>query len=268
MKLDGACVLLTGASGGIGQALATALAAKGAHLLLSGRSVGALQATADRVAAQGGQASVIEADLLSADGPEQLLQQALLQRPCIDVLINCAGAMHFGTIEQTSVEVIDRLWRMNVQAPMRLAQAVLPGMRKRGQGLIVNVGSIFGSIAFPCFAAYSASKFALRGFSEALRREIGGSGVEVLYVAPRYTRTAMNAGAAARMAQALGMNQDEPQRVAAQIVRAIESRQRERFFGWPEALFVRINAIFPRWVDASLRGQTQRMRPYALENAP
>ncbi len=120
---------------------------------------------------------------------------------------------------------------------------------RRGQ--IVNVGSIFGSIGFPCFASYSASKFALRGFSEALRRELADSGVTVTYVAPRFTRTGFNHGAVARMADALRMNQDEPETVARDVVDAIERDGRNRYFGWPEKFFVRINSR-----DAATRRST------------
>ena len=137
---------------------------------------------------------------------------------------------------------------------------------RRGRGQIVNVGSIFGSIGFPCFASYSASKFALRGFSEALRRELAGTGVGVTYVAPRFTKTAFNRNVVARMANALKMNQDEPESVAASVIATIERNDRERYLGWPEKLFVRINSILPRLVDPSLIRQVDLMRPFATES--
>ena len=264
MHLQDRRILLTGASGGIGRALALALASRGAWLCLSGRDRDALARLKGEVEAHGGRAEIFAADLGADDGPERLAAHVLTAYPRLDVLINCAGTSHFGEFADTPAPVLSRLWQTNVLAPMRLVQALLPTMRAQGRGLIVNVGSIFGSIAFPCFTAYSSTKFALRGFSEALRRELNGSGIGVLYVAPRYTRTAINAGAVEAMAAAVKMPQDDPAAVAAQIVLAIERERAERYLGWPEKLFVRINAWFPRLVDRALRRQTEQMRPFAL----
>jgi len=158
------------------------------------------------------------------------------------------------------------VFNINTLAPMALTHAVLPHMLDKRFGRIVNVGSIFGSIGFPCFASYSASKYALRGFSEALRRELAGTGVGVTYVAPRFTRTPFNNAVVSRMADALKMNQDDPESVAADVIATIEANGTDRYLGWPEKLFVRINAIFPRLVDGSLMKQVDQMRPFASES--
>lgn len=268
MRLQESSILLTGASGGIGRAAALQLAARGARLWLSGRREDELQKLAAEIRAGGGRAEVLACDLNEPGAAGRLVERLMAAETRLDIVINCAGAMHFGSFESTPDATLERLWRTNVLAPMRLVQAALPVLRRGGSGLVVNVGSIFGSIAFPCFATYSATKFALRGFSEALRRETAGSGVEVLYFAPRYTRTALNSGAVSEMAQALAMNQDSPERVAAALVEAIEHNRKERYLGWPEKLFVRINAWFPRLVDRALRKQGEQMRPYALRQAP
>jgi len=129
------------------------------------------------------------------------------------------------------------------------------------------VGSTFGSIGFPFFAAYSASKFGLRGFSEALQRELDATGVDGIYVAPRAARTPLNTGPVVRMNEALKVAMDPPEVVAEAIVRAIE-RDRERvYLGWPEKAFVRLNALLPGVVGRALRKQSHPMRPYALEAA-
>ncbi len=174
---------------------------------------------------------------------------------------------NFGFFAEEKAADTATLFAINTLAPIALVNAVLPHMLERGKGRIVNVGSIFGSIGFPCFASYSASKFALRGFSEALRRELAGSGVGVTYVAPRFTKTAFNGGAVTRMAAALKMNQDDPARVAASVVAAIEENGLDRYLGWPEKLFVRINAILPRLVDLPLGRQVQLMRPFAAKSS-
>lgn len=267
MHLQDRCILLTGATGGIGRAAALQLAARGARLWLSGRREEELLALAAQIRREGGRAEVLAADLTAPGAARDLIARLRGFEVRLDMVINCAGAMHFGYFESTPPEAIEQLWRTNVLAPMQLVQAALP-MLRQGGGLVVNVGSIFGSIAFPCFATYSSTKFALRGFSEALRRELSGSGVEVLYFAPRYTRTALNSGAVSDMASALAMNQDEPETVGSALVEAIERNRKERYLGWPEKLFVRINAWFPRLVDAALRKQGQQMRPYALRQLP
>lgn len=263
MRLKDQRILLTGASGGIGRELAFELARHGANLLLSGRRAVVLDNVAGAIVALGGKASILPGDLARPGAAQALIDQASAEGQRIDALVNCAGVSHFGLFEEQSPEALERLWQTNVLAPMHLVQAALPLLKAQKSGLIVNVGSIFGSIGFPCFAAYSASKFALRGFSEALRRELHGSGVEVLYVAPRYTRTAINDGAVSRMAQAVAMKQDEPLAVAGAIVAAMLANRRERFFGWPERFFVRLNGLFPRLVDQGLRAQGERMRPFA-----
>lgn len=261
MKLQGKRVLLTGATGGIGRALASALAARGASLVLSGRSEVSLFSL-QRILLQDGAPSVeiIAADLSAADGPESLAQRATQHGHALDLVIHCAGQAHCGAFESLDAAALESLWHTNVLAPMRLTRALLPSLRTQAGSRIVFVGSIFGSIAFPYYAAYSASKFALRGFAEALRRELDGSTVGITYVAPRYTRTAFNEGASSQLAGALKQGQDSPELVAQLIVRAIERDAADAYFGWPEKLFVRINALLPRLVDNSLRAQTRQMR--------
>lgn len=264
MHLQDRRVVLTGASSGIGRAAAVALARAGARVGLSGRNEDALHLLAQQIRASGGRADVIVADLLDPRGPARLVQGAAANDAALDVLVNCAGVSSFSAFEETSAEQLQHLFACNVVAPMRLTQEVLPRMRAQGRGLIVNVGSIFGSIGFPCFAGYSATKFALRGFSEALRRELKGSGIDVLYFAPRYTRTPINGAAVQSMAAALKMHEDEPSEVADALVDAITRGVRERLLGAPERFFVRLNQLLPRLVDRSLGAQAAQMRPFAL----
>jgi short-subunit dehydrogenase len=149
--------------------------------------------------------------------------------------------------------MIPRLLAVNLEAPMQLARDVLPDMIAQGHGQIVNIGSMFGSIGYPGFATYSATKFALRGFSQALRRELRGSGVAVTYVAPRAVRTAFNPTELHLMAAEGLMHMDDPLWVAEGILRAIEGRRSEVYLGYPESFFARLNAVFPQLVDRGLR---------------
>jgi len=265
MKISGSNILVTGASGGIGGAIARQLAGKGASLILVDRDATRCESLATDLRTLGATVLVLAADLTQPAVPGQLVADAIKHAGGIDILINCAGVQNFGFFANEATADTSTLFNVNTIAPINLINAVLPHMLQKNMGQIVNLGSIFGSIGFPCFASYSASKFALRGFSEALRRELTGTAVGVTYVAPRFTKTSFNRGVVARMADALKMNQDAPESVAASVIDAIERDHLDRYLGWPEKLFVRINSILPRLVDQSLMKQVDQMRPFATE---
>ncbi len=265
MRLTDARVLLTGACGGIGRETARLLAAAGAHVALAGRELRVLQDLASEVERHGRRTSIITTDLSQPDGPALISQQALADLGGVDVLINNAGVLDFSALAEQSPDVIERIYRINVIGPVLLTRALLPHLLERGSGQIVNIGSIYGSIAFAYFGAYSSSKFAMRGFSEALRRELNGGGITVTYVAPRATRTGLNTPAVSRMCETLGMSMDTPRTVAAQVVRAIERGACDVYLGWPERVFVRVNAVLPRVVDFALRRQTRQMGTFAAQ---
>ena len=266
MKISGQRILVTGAAGGIGSELVLALAEQGAELALADRDANRLDHLKRAAYGHGGEVRTLTCDLAAPGAPQALAEQATAAMGGVDVLVNCAGIAHFGLFDEQLPERMEALWRVNVLVPMQLARALLPQMTARGHGRIVNVGSIFGSIGFAYFTTYSASKFAMRGFSEALRRELDGTGVGVTYVAPRYTQTPLNDGAVSRMAQAVGMNSDAPSVVARHVVRAIEKDRKDYYIGWPECLFVRVNALLPRLVDGALRKQNHQARPFAENN--
>jgi short-subunit dehydrogenase len=265
MKIAGSTVLVTGASGGIGGAIARQLARQGANLIVVSRDAEKLKNLSGELQSTGVRVVPLVADLARPGVPSAVVKDALRSFDAVDIVINCAGIQNFGFFVREATADTAALFHVNVIAPMALVNAVLPHMLERKKGQIVNVGSIFGSIGFPCFASYSASKFALRGFSEALRRELSGSGVGVTYMAPRFTRTAFNRDTVTRMANVLKMGQDEPQAVAASVISAIEHDGRDRYLGWPERLFVRVNSIWPQLVDRSMAGQVEKMRPFAAE---
>ncbi len=262
MKMERARVVLTGASGGIGQALARELADRKVRLVLVGRQQERLAGLAEALRAVGCDAIPVTADLTCKGDRDDLVGQVQKRFDGVDVLINNAGMSTFCSFAETDPGIEERIFRTNVLAPMQLTRALLPGMVGQGAGRIVNIGSTFGSIAFACFTGYSASKFALRGFSEGLRRELDGSGVGVTYIAPRAVNTELNTAAVKRMAERVGMKMDEPSSVARRIVNAIESDRKECYLGFPESLFVRLNALFPRLVDAALRDQNRVMRSF------
>ena len=260
MNFTGSKILILGASGGIGSAVARQLAQQGAELILVGRQRDQLNRLAAEVLVPGCKVAVITGDV--ATDPLSIAKESIAVAGHIDILINSAGVQTFGFCQDEASADTATLFATNVTGPIQLINALLPHMLARNQGRIVNIGSIFGSIGFPCFASYSASKFALRGFSEALRRELTGSGIQINYVAPRFTKTRFNRAAVTHMAEALGMNQDSPEQVAEQVIKAISGNRAYSYLGWPEQLFVRINAILPHLVDGSLMKQVSLMRPF------
>ena len=264
MNLTDARIVLTGAAGGIGSATAARLAQAGAKLVLTDLK----QEPLDRLAADLGPSSVLElvaADVASGDGRVALAAAAREHE--VNVLINAAGINPFGLfVEQTAREIATAL-SVNSVAPLLLCHALLPALLERPSAHIVNVGSTFGSLGFPGFAAYSASKFAVRGFSEALRRELADTVVRVHYVAPRATRTALATDRVRALNADLGVGMDTPQTVAAAIVRALREERREVLLGASERLFAKLNALAPSLVDLSLRRQLAVVRRYASRDA-
>jgi len=259
MEIQDKRLVLTGAAGGIGAELAVALAARGARLVLVDRDEEALIKVATRLEG----AHVVAGDLSTRVGCEQVAATALQHLGAIDLLINLAGLNSFRNYEAEQAEAIERLIHVNLLAPMLLTHALLPTMLAQKRGRIVNVGSTFGSIGFAWFSAYSASKFGLRGFSEALRRELADTGVRVSYVAPRAVKTPMNDDAVMQMGAATGMNMDPPEKVVARIIGAIDDDHKDTYIGFPESLFVRINVILPRLVDRMLAKQNRVARKFA-----
>jgi len=260
-------IVLTGATGGIGSETARWFAKGGARLLLVAPDAAPDMALATELAALGAEVHTLAADLLDPQGRARVVDAARERMGGVDVLVNLAGVSGFHLLEDAEAGAIERMIALNLTAPIDLARLVVPVMRAQGGGHIVNVGSIFGSIGFAHFAAYSATKFGVRGFSEALRREVADAGIRVSYVAPRAVRTAINSDAVYRMGQATGMKVDAPARVARAILRAVEKGRKDVYLGWPEALFVRVNAILPRLVDRAVAKQNRIARGFARPEA-
>ncbi|WP_349616610.1 SDR family oxidoreductase [Azotobacter salinestris] len=259
MQLSDCRGLITGASGGIGQALVVRLCEGGARLLLVGRHLEPLQALQQRYPAQ---LEIVQADIAEAEGRQAVLAAAR-RFGGLNTLINAAGVNRFSLLEDHDEEGIAELIGLNVTATLQLTHRLLPLLRLQPRALVVNIGSTFGSLGYPGFSAYCASKFAVRGFSEALRRELADTQVKVLYVAPRATHTGMNADNVVAMNDELKVAMDDPQTVAAALAEAILREQEELYLGWPEKLFVRLNSLLPRVVDQALRKQLPVIQRFA-----
>jgi short-subunit dehydrogenase len=263
--LHDSSILITGAGGGIGSATAHELGRRGARLVLTDVHAPALHEVAARLARDGIEAQTIAINLGSAEDRAELV--ALAARARIDTLINVAGVNPFGWLAEQTPAEIELVFRVNTIAPALLCQALLPVLAANAPAHIVNVGSAFGAIGYPGFAAYSASKFAIRGFSEALRRELADTQIRVHYVAPRATRTQLVTDRVRAMNEALGIAMDTPPVVARAIVKALRSGRRELAVGLPERIFAKINALFPALVDRALAKQLPTIRRFAAKSS-
>ncbi len=237
--------LVTGASRGIGAATARELAWRGYALALAARSIGPLATLAGELTRAGAPAVPIPADLARLEDARRLARIALEQFGRVDVLVNNAGIGSAGkpVVKLSDAQVYDLL-ATNLLAPIELTRALLPGMLERRRGAIIFVASVAGHVGVPGSALYSASKFGLRGFAEALRRECRGRGVDVTIVSPGFIRTEMTAD--------LRIPMPGPEGVARAIADAIDRPQREVIIPGFYRLAVWVNQCAPWLVDAVL----------------
>jgi short-subunit dehydrogenase len=217
--LAASTALVTGATGGIGHAIAQALSERGAQLLVTGRREVELSRLSEDVAAR-----AIVCDLSVAEDVERLAGAAL--EAGVDVLVANAALPATGSITELTQAQIDRMLDVNLRAPIALARALVPAMLERGRGHLVFISSISGKVASPESSLYNATKFGLRGFAFGLREDLRGSAVGVSVIAPGFIR---DAGMFAKTSVKLppGVGTRTPQDVAAAVVRAIETDRAE-----------------------------------------
>ena len=244
--LTGRTALLTGATGGIGNAIARALHRQGAAVKLSGRRAEVLEELAAEL---GERAEVLPADLSSPDDVDALAERA----GEVDVLVNNAGVPGSGAVTDYTREELDRALEVNLAAPVRLTHALLPGMLARGRGHLVFISSTAGKVALPGAALYSATKFGLRGFAFALHEDLRGTGVGVTAVFPGFISDAgMFADTDIKLPPGTGTK--PPEAVADAVLTGIATNRAEidvmapiqRLGGW-------LAGPFPRLVAASTR---------------
>jgi short-subunit dehydrogenase len=217
MSLVGGRVLVTGATGGIGHAIARAFAARGADLILTGRRADVLAPLAEEV---GGRA--IACDLSRRDEVDRLAAEAA----GIDVLVANAALPASGVLTDLTQEQIDRMLEVNLRAPVALARALAPEMIERGRGHMVFVASLAAKAASPASSIYSATKFGLRGFALGAREDLHPHGIGVSVVLPGFIRDAgMFADAKIELPRGVGTR--SPEDVAAGVIRAVERNRAE-----------------------------------------
>ena len=243
--IAGHTFLVTGAAQGIGRALALQLAKNGAHLALVDVNGEQLNALKQLLPLAPNRVSLHEVDVTKADAAEHIRNEVLQRHGGLDGLINNAGATVIGNFFDTSAEDFDWLMQLNFAAPVRITRALLPTLLQGRDPVIVNMSSVFGLIAPAAQSAYASSKFALRGFSEALMHELQDGPVRVLTVHPGGIRTAIVRNA--RAVGALSPKRQEdldrrftksakttPEQAAQRIVAAIAARRSRLLIG-PDA---------------------------------
>jgi len=189
MMLTGKVAVITGASSGIGEATALAMAGEGAKLVLAARREDRLQTLAEKVKEAGGEAVVFAADLRDAATADACIEKAVEAFGRIDILVNNAGAMLLSPIDRAEPRDWQRMIEINLLSLMYASRAALIRMREQGSGHIVNISSVAGRSAAPTASGYNASKWGVNGFSEALRREAHGDGIRVTVIEPGVVAT-------------------------------------------------------------------------------
>ncbi|GAA5139497.1 SDR family oxidoreductase [Thalassotalea piscium] len=251
--------LLTGATGGIGQAIAQLFDAQGFQLILHGRNELKLETLQKSLK---GNHHIICGDLNDAEVRRVLIDEAfadLAHQPTM--LINNAGISQFKSFDEIHGDDIESLISTNLIATIDFTRLFL--CRVKESSTIVNVGSAYGAIGYPGYSLYCASKFGLRGFTEALMRELANSDHRVCYFAPRATNTSINSTSVQRMNSELGNNSDTPEFVAQELLTLINSKSARKTVGWPEKFFARINGVLPEVVDKSIIKQTKEILTFA-----
>lgn len=252
MNLQGKTVVVTGASSGIGRAVALEMARRGANVVLGARRVDKLEAVAAECRALGVQASVIATDVTRPEDCQRLISEA----GSVNVLVNNAGFAMFDAFADAKPDELRSMMDTNYFGTVNCVQAVLPQMLARGEGTIVNVASITGIMGFARMGGYCATKFAIVGMTEALRDEVLGRGVRVALVCPGTTETEFFEKAergkmpgASRLMLAV-----RPERVARAVCDAAEDGRYRRILPLLALTYMRMKELFPRFAHLLMRG--------------
>ena len=263
MRLQDARVIVTGASSGIGRAIAIEFARRGAQLVLAARRKEALDELAATIEARGGRAMALPTDVTQRDQVERLAQETVRRLSGIDILVNNAGIGLNAPIAEAAFEDVDALFRLNLLAAAAMIRAVVPTMRRQRAGMVINVSSIAGRIVIPRLGYYSASKFALTAVSDALRLEESHRGIRVMTVFPGTTRSSFGdnrLGVQGRLAHQR-LPAVPAEKVALRVANAVERNQNNVYVSLvPDRLGVAANHL-AGWAVAGVLRRWARNAP-------
>jgi short-subunit dehydrogenase len=253
-------IWITGASSGIGEALALAFSEQGAHLVLSARNEVEINRVSAACAAAGA-ASVLAQplDLERHDQLPAIADTVLKKVGKVDILVNNGGISQRALAKDTSLEVDKKLMAVNYFGTITLTKALLPNMLMHQLGHIVTITSLTGKFGSPYRSSYAASKHALHGFFDSLRAELADAHIKITLICPGFVRTNVSKNALTGDGAKLGTMDEatdkgmDPARLAFKILRAIESGKEEAYFGGKEVLGVYLKRFFPRYFSGILR---------------
>lgn len=250
--LTGKVAVVTGASSGIGEATALALAERGASVVLAARASEKLEEMERGISARGGRALSIRTDVSDPSSVEAMIERTVGEFGAIDILINNAGLGLSGRVAELRAEDLRYVFEVNVVGPLNCIQSALPHMREGGR--IINVSSVVGKRSIPKVGAYSASKFALNALSDALRVEIARRGISVTSVYPGTTRTPFRDNSRRTKDEKRGWRPKgvTPDVVAGKIARAAEKGPRDVYITLKDRLFVAAVTLLPGLTDRVL----------------
>jgi short-subunit dehydrogenase len=259
--LAGCRAIVTGASGGIGRAIAVELAALGARVALAARSADALGQLAAELRSQGREAVAVPCDVTRPEDRERLVRTAVETWGGLDLLVNNAGVGSWGHFATSTEAINRRVMEVNFFAPAELIRLAMPHLRHGRRPAVVNVTSMTGRRGMPAWPEYSASKFALVGLSEALRSEFVRFGVDVVVIVPGLTRSGLNAHLLRSEGRAdlpfdKGM---PPEEVARGVVAAIRANRREVVLGSEAKRLLLMNRFFPRLLNRLIARRIARL---------
>ena len=245
--------VVTGASSGIGEATALALAGRGAAVMLAARAEEKLRFLEREISAAGGRALAMRTDVTDRDSVEAMVERTIEEFGSLDVLVNNAGLGLSGRVAELRAEDLRQVLEVNLIGPLVCIQAALPHMRQEGR--IINVSSVVGKRAIPKVGGYCATKSALNALSDALRVEVAGRGITVTSVYPGTTQTAFRENSRRTKDEKRGWRPRGvvPEEVAAKIAAAAESGGRDVYVTLPDRLFVAGTTLAPGLFDRLLR---------------
>ncbi|MGL6096978.1 MAG: SDR family NAD(P)-dependent oxidoreductase [Fimbriiglobus sp.] len=259
--LTGKRAIVTGASGGIGRAVAKALAIAGAKVAVAARSTDKLTKLVAEITAAGGTAVAVTTDVTVPADRERLVAETVAAFGGVDLLVNNAGVASWGHFSTSTEEINRRVLEVNFFGPVELARLAVPHLTKGNQPLVVNLTSMCGRRGMPAWPEYSASKAALVGISEAWRGEFARFGIDVLTVVPGLTKTDLNthllrSEGRAKLPFDSGMT---PETVAAAVVRAIQKDKTEIVLGGEAKKILLLNRFAPRFLNWRISREIKKL---------